>query len=447
VRILYLADIRFPLERANGIQTMETCHALASGGHDVTLFVRPDTQQPARDPFAYYELGPLDSLTIERAALAGPPGSRRAAYIAGALARSAGRTRQDLIFTRDLGLAALLVRLPRQARAPIVYEAHGLAADTAAALPALLTGAPAASAAKLKRLAARERRVWRQADGYVTITKGLAEELAHRFGPRSVVAVVADGTATDTTDNTIATDSTDNTDNTIATDNTDNTDHTIATDNTDNTDNTIATDSTDNTDNTIATDNTDNTERSRPLTVGYAGHLYPWKGVDLVIEVIAALPDTRGLIIGGHPGEADLARIQELARARGCAHRIVFTGLLPPRDARRRMRDADVLVLPNPASAISNRFTSPLKLFDYMAAGRPIVASDLPSIREVLANDDTAVLVEPGSVPALIAGVRRIRSDRALAARLARRALEEVRHYTWTERARRLDVLFRQVIG
>jgi glycosyltransferase involved in cell wall biosynthesis len=407
VRILYLADIRLPLERANGIQTMETCHALASGGHDVTLFVRPDTHHPARDPFAYYQLGPLDSLNIERASLAGPSASRRAAYIAGALARAAGRTRQDLIFTRDLGLAALLVRLPRQARAPIVYEAHGLAADTAAALPTLLSGAPAASPAKLKRLAARERRVWRQADGYVTITRGLAEELEHRFGPRSVVAVVADGTATDHT-------ATDNTNNTIATDN---------------------------------TDSTDNTEMSRPLTVGYAGHLYPWKGVDLVIEVIAALTDTRGLIIGGHPGEADLGRIQELARERGCADRIVFTGLLPPRDARRRMRDADVLVLPNPTSAISNRFTSPLKLFDYMAAGRPIVASDLPSIREVLANDDTAVLVEPGSVPALIAGVRRIRSDRALAARLAQRALEEVRRYTWTERARRLDALFRQVIG
>ena len=54
VRILYFADIRFPLERANGIQTMETCHALAVRGHDVSLVVRPDTHTPARDPFEYY---------------------------------------------------------------------------------------------------------------------------------------------------------------------------------------------------------------------------------------------------------------------------------------------------------------------------------------------------------------------------------------------------------
>ena len=78
--------------------------------------------------------------------------------------------------------------------------------------------------------------------------------------------------------------------------------------------------------------------------------------------------------------------------------------MLSPRDARRRLADADVLVLPNPASAISNRFTSPLKLFDYMASGRPIVASNLPAIREILRDTENAVLVEPGNPDALAAG-------------------------------------------
>jgi hypothetical protein len=54
VRILYLADIRFPLERANGLQTFETCRALAARGHAVTLLVRPDTTRPARDPWLFY---------------------------------------------------------------------------------------------------------------------------------------------------------------------------------------------------------------------------------------------------------------------------------------------------------------------------------------------------------------------------------------------------------
>ena len=55
-----------------------------------------------------------------------------------------------------------------------------------------------------------------------------------------------------------------------------------------------------------------------------------------------------------------------------------------------------MLVLPNPASAISTHFTSPLKLFEYMAAGRAIVASDLPAIREVLRDGENALLVTPG---------------------------------------------------
>ena len=72
MRIIYLADIRFPLERANGIQTMETCHALAARGHMVDLVVRPDVREPARDPFEYYGLPRQAQLSIERAPAAGP---------------------------------------------------------------------------------------------------------------------------------------------------------------------------------------------------------------------------------------------------------------------------------------------------------------------------------------------------------------------------------------
>src|SRR5262245_64717869 len=119
---------------------METCHALASRGHAVSMAVRPDTQAPARDPFAFYGLPPIETLGIERVPVTGPPSARRASYLTFALGRSLGRARQDLIFTRDLGLASLLLRLPPALRAPLVYEAHGVAADTAAALPRMVTG-------------------------------------------------------------------------------------------------------------------------------------------------------------------------------------------------------------------------------------------------------------------------------------------------------------------
>jgi glycosyltransferase involved in cell wall biosynthesis len=104
-----------------------------------------------------------------------------------------------------------------------------------------------------------------------------------------------------------------------------------------------------------------------------------------------------------------------------------------------------VLVLPNPASAISTRFTSPLKLFEYMAAGRPIVASDLPAITEVLRHEKNALLVAPGDPAALAAAVRRLLNDRALADRLAQAALVDAGEYSWDRRGERLEALFQQV--
>jgi glycosyltransferase involved in cell wall biosynthesis len=396
MRILYLADVRFPLERANGIQSMETCHALASRGHDVTLLVRPDSHTPPRDPFAFYGLPRIAGQRIDVVPVAGPASYRRAGYLAFAIGRALGRARQDLIFTRDLGLAALLLRIPVALRAPLVYEAHGIAADVAAELPGLLTGAPEASPAKLRRLARREAHVWKGAEGYVTITDGLKRELERRFASRSRIAVVPDGAN--------------------------------------------------------AANNPDPqppTSDLRPpmFTIGYAGHLYPWKGVDFVIEAVAALKDARGLIIGGHEQEPDLARVKALAEQLNCASRVTFTGLIPPAAVAARLREADVLALPNPASSISSTFTSPLKLFEYMASGRPIVASDLASLREVLRNGENALLVEPGNPQALTGGIQRIKDDAALGRRLAEQARQDVRQFTWARRAERLEALFHEVLG
>jgi glycosyltransferase involved in cell wall biosynthesis len=91
---------------------------------------------------------------------------------------------------------------------------------------------------------------------------------------------------------------------------------------------------------------------------------------------------------------------------------------------------------------VSNAFTSPLKLFEYMAAGRPIVASDLPSIREILAHERNALLITPGNPQAVTAAIRRLNDDRALGRRLAGQALIDAAEYTWAKRAERLEALF-----
>lgn len=392
--ILYFADIRLPLERANGIQTMETCHALARRGHVVTLVVRPDTHAPARDPFSFYGLPPIDALRIERAPVTGPAPARRAGYLAFALGRVLGAGRADAVITRDLGLASALLRIPRATRPPLVYESHGYAPDVALALPDLVSTATGPSGAKLARLARREARVWRLADGYVTITLGLADAMRAKLGPRERLAVVPDGTRLTASGG--------------------------------------------------GPDVPPRDDRRRPI-VCYAGHLYAWKGVDVLLEAIARLPEVEGLIVGGHDAEPDLERLQARAASLGIGERVRFTGLIRPTEVAERLRGADVLVLANPPSAISTRFTSPLKLFEYMAAGRPIVASDLPALREVLEDDVTALLVPPGEADAIAAAVRRLIGDPALGARLAGAAARAVKDYSWDRRAERIGALLRQV--
>jgi glycosyltransferase involved in cell wall biosynthesis len=394
VRITYFADVRFPLERANGIQTMETCHAMAVRGHDVDLIVRPDTESPARDPFAYYGLPPNPKLRIDRAPVGGPAIARRLGYMAFALGRAIGRGRSDVLLTRDLGVASLLLDLPRGLRPLLVYESHGYAPDVAAALPDLVATATRPSARKLQRLARREARVWRGADGYVTITGALRADLEARHGARARLAMIPDGVRID-----------------------------------------------------AAPGVREALEgpRAEPV-VAYAGHLYAWKGVDVLLEALAHVSKARGLIVGGHAKEPDLARLKALAARLGIGDRVTFTGMVDPARVSRFLRQADVLALPNPASAISTRFTSPLKLFEYMAAGRPIVASDLPSIREVLHHELDALLVAPGDPAAMAAAIERLITDPALSARLAAAALAAAPAYSWDRRAERLEALLNEMV-
>ena len=388
MRILYFADIRFPLERANGIQTMETCYALAARGHDVQLVVRPDTQRPPRDPFDYYGLPPLPRLRLERAPVTGPLFARRIGYLSFAAGRAIGAARADVVMTRDLGAASLVLSLPRALRAPLVYESHGYAPDVAAELPAMLTTAPAPGRGRLKRLASREEAVWRQAEGYVTITRGLADDLTSRFGPRPHLAVVPDGVRS-------------------------------------------------------------RAERWEPPArwdvVAYAGHLYPWKGVDVLLHAVARTPRVAALIVGGHPGETDRGRLESLAGTLGIADRVEFAGHVAPATVAAFLGRAGILALPNTPTAISTRFTSPLKLFEYMAAGRAIVASDLPSLREVLQHERNAILVAPGDPAALADGIARLAADGALAERIARQAFADSAEYTWEKRAARLETVFEEV--
>jgi glycosyltransferase involved in cell wall biosynthesis len=119
----------------------------------------------------------------------------------------------------------------------------------------------------------------------------------------------------------------------------------------------------------------------------YTGHLYAWKGAGVFAEAVAQVKELRGLLVGGR--QDDVERMRRTVKENGWRN-VEVVGHISPNEVPYYQVAADILVLPNSAQAeISRSYTSPLKLFEYMAAERPIIASDLPSLREVL-NEDNA---------------------------------------------------------
>lgn len=161
----------------------------------------------------------------------------------------------------------------------------------------------------------------------------------------------------------------------------------------------------------------------------YTGNLYEWKGIKTLVQSGNYLNNNYAIyVIGGTEKEfSDFKRDDKF-------HRAHFEGYWPHKDIPRWLKAADVLVLPNTdQEAISCLYTSPMKMFEYMASQRPIVASDLPSLREVL-NENNAFLAQPGNAEELARTVEKAVNDPSAQAK-AQRAYQDVQNYTWEKRA------------
>lgn len=163
----------------------------------------------------------------------------------------------------------------------------------------------------------------------------------------------------------------------------------------------------------------------------YKGALFAWKGPGDVARAAREFDaHTQFVFIGGT--EDDVAAFKKEFDSR---ENVVILGNRPRTETPLYQKAADVLVIPNSAkNEISKLYTSPMKLFGYMAGGVPIVASDLPSIREVL-SEENAILVQPDSPEAIAQGIKKLLTDKALGQKLASRALADVNEYTWEKRA------------
>jgi len=165
----------------------------------------------------------------------------------------------------------------------------------------------------------------------------------------------------------------------------------------------------------------------------YTGHLYQWKGVYVLAEATQYLPeDVEVYLVGGTVEDIHKFKIQN------SRYKIHVVGHRPYSEIPLWLKAADVLVLPNSAKEeISKHWTSPLKMFEYMASGRPIVASNLPSIKEIL-NKENAVLVERDDPQALALGIKRALEDKSLSDKILKRAFSDVQQYSWQKRAEKI---------
>jgi len=360
MKIIYIANVRLPTEKAHGIQIMKTCEAFAKAGVEIELVVPTRHNKLTADPFTYY--GVLEN-SFRLVTLRVPDLIRygRLGFLVSSIWFSE-RARwsklfwtANIIYSRDALVLAQYILLGRK----LVFEAH--------AKPSFIS-----------------RIVARRAYRVVVISHALREEYVATGVPRERIIVAPDAVDEHLFD-------------------------------------------------TVPLKNEVREILKLLLLqhiVVYTGHLYARKGADTLAEAAGRIPDTLFVFVGG--------TIEDIARFKkrwGSHENISIVGHVAPERVPFYLRAADVLVIPNSGkSEDTARFASPMKLFEYMASGVPIIASNLPSIREIL-DDSLAYFFAPDDPESLSRAIGKVLGNYEEAKRRGASACAAVEKYSWQKRA------------
>ena len=173
------------------------------------------------------------------------------------------------------------------------------------------------------------------------------------------------------------------------------------------------------------------------LKIGYVGHLYKGRGIELIIECAKQIKDLTFHIVGGMRNDID--HWQKYSKNLNVSN-IYFYGFVPPKTVANYQNSFDIVLAPytNKVSVFGNtgdtsKYMSPLKIFEYMSFKKPIIASDLPVLREVL-SEKNSILVQPENIKNWVLAINRLRNqeDRKI---IAENALKDFKFYTWKSRA------------
>jgi len=182
-----------------------------------------------------------------------------------------------------------------------------------------------------------------------------------------------------------------------------------------------------------------NTDSS--IVVGYSGTFGEWHGIPILANVLARVAEMRPQVHWLLIGDGPLRRlVDDAIEQHGLAERVSLPGLVPHAEMPAYLAACDILISPHGRQADGGEFFgSPTKLFEYMAAGRPIVASAVGQIAEALVDGQSALLVPPDDTFALCNAIVRLVDDACLRVRLAQTARQAAKeHHTWRQNAERV---------
>ncbi|MCK5655618.1 MAG: glycosyltransferase family 4 protein [Candidatus Aureabacteria bacterium] len=175
----------------------------------------------------------------------------------------------------------------------------------------------------------------------------------------------------------------------------------------------------------------------------YIGQLYYEQGVDFLLNAALKLENAEFHVIGGKPGE--VSEFKDKARNNKLEDKIFFHGFIKPSKIDQTVKDADCFIIPSRSTGKMG-YVAHTKSYEYLRYGKPIIAFDLLSIKEVLCNGDNAVLVSKNDPEALAEGIRKVMTDRGLYDKLSQNALKTSKEHTWEMRAEKLEKAFNQIL-
>jgi glycosyltransferase involved in cell wall biosynthesis len=179
----------------------------------------------------------------------------------------------------------------------------------------------------------------------------------------------------------------------------------------------------------------------KDFVYGYIGTLKTMnmeKGVADGLRALTLLsPDYKFLVVGGE--KTDIEYYKNMSDELGVSDKVIFVGQVPYSDISKYATRCDIFVAPFPENKHYNFYMSPLKIFEYMASKKPIIATDLPSLREILTNEENALLIPPGDQRALANAIIKLKENPEYGREMANKAYLDVSEkYTWKIRAEKI---------